>query len=75
MKLHTLTKLRVTHKERDGHEGFLYVHQWPTGFQEVIFANEKLAEQFLAHLNTNEVPAPPQETGPLPQELEDACAS
>lgn len=51
MKVHTLTRLRAAHKHEDGAEGILYMHQWPTGFQELIFANERLAEQFLARLN------------------------
>lgn len=54
MKIHTLTRLRSAHKHEDGAEGILYMHQWPTGFQELIFANEKLADQFLARLNQEE---------------------
>lgn len=54
MNLHTLTKIRRAIKTKDGAEGILYVHQWPTGFQELIFATETLAEQFLQKLNQNE---------------------
>lgn len=55
MKLHTLTYIRRATKSRDGHEGLLYVHQWPTGFQELVFENEALAAKFLQHLNVGDV--------------------
>lgn len=51
MKLHTLTKIRRATKQQDGAEGYLYVHQWPTGFQELVFSTESLAQQFLDKLN------------------------
>lgn len=51
MKLHTLTKIRRSTKACDGAEDILYVHQWPTGFQELIFETEALAQQFLGKLN------------------------
>lgn len=58
MNLHTLTKLRSAAKQRDGAEGTLFLHQWPTGFQEVIFATETLADQFLIKLNKGEEQKP-----------------
>lgn len=66
-KLHTLTKIRLAHKSKDGAEGILYVHQWPTGFQELIFTSEKMAEQFLDKLNGEEaeMPATPQTVLPF----------
>lgn len=56
MCLHTLTKIRRATKSRDGHEGFLFVHQWPTGFQELVFETEALASNFLNHLNKHTPP-------------------
>jgi hypothetical protein len=55
MKLHTLTKIRRATKHSDGAEGILYIHQWPTGFQELIFETEALAQQFLGKLNEDGV--------------------
>lgn len=55
MKLHTLTKIRRASKHGDGAEGILYVHQWPTGFQELIFETEALAQQFLGKLNEEKI--------------------
>jgi len=51
MDLHTLTKIRRAHKNNDGVEGIVYVHQWPSGFQEVVFESEKIAEDFRKKLN------------------------
>lgn len=51
MKLHTLTKIRRATRQQDGSEGYLYLHQQPTGFQEMIFSTESLAQQFLDKLN------------------------
>lgn len=51
MKLHTLTKIRRATKQTDGAEGILYIHQWPNGFQEMIFETEALGQQFLTRLN------------------------
>lgn len=59
-QLHTLTKIRRALKSRDGYDGILYVHQWPTGFQELVFATETLASQFLDKLNQEPTSAPDQ---------------
>jgi hypothetical protein len=56
MNLHTLTKIRRASKHGDGAEGIVYVHQWPSGFQELIFENEKIAEEFLKTLNSADKP-------------------
>ena len=64
MKLHTLTKIRRAMKQQDGAEGILYIHQWPTGFQELVFATETLAQQFLDKLNNE--PAVKEQDNPPP---------
>lgn len=51
MNLHTIHLIRRAHKNTDGVEGLLYLHQWPTGFQELVFEREELARQFLDKLN------------------------
>lgn len=77
MDLHTLTKLRAAHKNLDGAEGFLYVHQWPTGFQQVIFENEKTAEAFLKMLNDISNPKEGAYIVPLGEQLSERerCAA
>lgn len=38
---------RIALKAKDGKDGFLYVHSWATGFQELIFSSHKQAGTFL----------------------------
>lgn len=48
---HTLNYVRKATQKKDGCDGFLYIHHWPTGWQELIFASHKLANKFLKKLN------------------------
>ena len=47
MKNETLNYVRVARESKDNHNGFLYVHNWPTGFQELIFSSKKSAETWI----------------------------
>lgn len=51
MKEHKLSYLRVAHKQKDGADGVLYMHQWATGYQELVFVNEEAAKKFEDRLN------------------------
>lgn len=51
MKKHKLSYLRVAHKQKDGADGVLYHHQWPTGHQDLVFVSKEAAEKFEARLN------------------------
>lgn len=50
--LENLTYLRVAYKAKDGDNGFLYIHTWPSGYQELVFSSHTAAERFKAKLNT-----------------------
>lgn len=53
----TLTFLRAAHKAKDGQDGFLCLHAWATGFQELIFPTVQAAIDFRNKLNTPEYQA------------------
>lgn len=46
IKAHTVTYLRHASAKRDGADGVLCLHKWPTGYQELIFASRKAAQDF-----------------------------
>ena len=46
-----LTYIRKATKGKDGQDGYLYRHSWPTGFQELIFNNKGAADKFRDTLN------------------------
>jgi len=50
--MHTLKYVRVAKAAKDGYDGFLYMHHWATGWQELIFATHELANKFLEKLNS-----------------------
>lgn len=54
---HTLTYLRKAVKAKDGDDGLLYRHEWPTGFQELIFSSEEAAKRWLQGLNDERPPS------------------
>lgn len=48
---HTLNYVRVANAKKDGYDGFLYIHHWPSGWEELIFASHTLANKFINKLN------------------------
>lgn len=54
VKKETLTFKRVATKAKDGANGFLYIHSWGTGYQELIFESKGSAESAARKLNTPE---------------------
>ncbi len=50
----TLHFLRMATKAKNGRTGVLYVHNWATGYQELIFDDHESAKRFEAKLNTPE---------------------
>jgi len=42
----TLSYWRVARKQKDGENGFLYIHKWATGHQQLIFPTHEAAERF-----------------------------
>ena len=48
----TLSFARVATQAKDNADGFLYVHNWATGFQQLVFASKEAAETWIS--NTNE---------------------
>ena len=47
MRNETLNFVRVARESKDSHNGFLYIHNWATGFQELIFSSEEAAETWI----------------------------
>jgi hypothetical protein len=48
---HTLSYVRPANKRKDGYDGFLYLHRWPTGYQFLVFNTKKQAEFAETNLN------------------------
>lgn len=48
---HSLHYKRMATKHNDGAKGFMYVHVWPTGYQELIFPSKEAAAKYLAAVN------------------------
>lgn len=46
----SLAYIRCAHKEKDGHDGLLYLHRWPTGFQYLIFPDSHTAEEWIGRI-------------------------
>jgi len=46
-----LKYLRVATKQRDLFLGFLYIHAWKTGFQELVFKTHDDAKMFASNEN------------------------
>ena len=44
----TLNYLRAATVKLDGADGFLYIHHWATGWQELVFQSHAAAARFLA---------------------------
>jgi hypothetical protein len=38
-------------KQKDASDGLLYIHSWPTGWQELIFHSKQHAADFLCSMN------------------------
>lgn len=51
MEQHTLTYVRRATKSRDAATGLVYRHEWPTGMQELVFANDDDAQRWLRTQN------------------------
>ena len=47
----TLGFVRRATAKRDGGDGFLFIHHWPTGWQELVFPSRADAARFLAAAN------------------------
>lgn len=43
----TLRYIRVARKAKDGYNGFLYIHHWATGAQELVFPTHDDAREFV----------------------------
>lgn len=54
MKKETLVFKRMATKAKDSYKGFLYIHSWNTGYQELIFESKESANRFKEKLNTPE---------------------
>lgn len=51
MSHNTLSYLRIATAARDGSDGLLYHHSWPTGYQELVFRDAAHAKRWLASAN------------------------
>ena len=49
--METLNFVRVATKAKDDANGFIYIHQWETGFQELIFTSKESAEEWIKNQN------------------------
>lgn len=49
----TLTCMRTAYKQKDGADGFLYVHAWKTGFQELVFPSHEAAGKLIDRMNSD----------------------
>ena len=47
MKNETLNYVRVARKSKDSYDGFLYIHTWATGFQQLIFSSKEAAQTWI----------------------------
>ena len=47
----TLNFVRVATEAKDTHSGFLYIHNWATGWQELIFSSKEAAESWITIVN------------------------
>jgi len=54
MAIEKLTYHRMATKAKDGKSGPLYIHSWPTGFQELIFDNHEAATKVQSLFNNPE---------------------
>lgn len=48
--METLNFVRVATKAKDNADGFLYIHNWPTGWQELIFHTKEEAALWVKNL-------------------------
>jgi len=49
--MQTLHFVRAATKAKDSLDGLLYIHQWETGFQELIFNSKESAENWIKNQN------------------------
>ena len=49
--MQTLNFVRIARESKDNANGFLYVHNWETGFQELIFKSKEEAEEWIKIVN------------------------
>jgi hypothetical protein len=49
--METLNFVRVATKAKDNADGFLYIHNWATGWQELIFHTKEEAALWVNSLN------------------------
>ena len=47
----TLNFVRVARESKDGSNGFIYIHSWATGWQELIFSSKEDAESWITIVN------------------------
>jgi len=53
VEMQTLDFVREATKVEDGENGFLYVHDWGTGFQYLIFPSKADAESWIQNQTEN----------------------
>jgi hypothetical protein len=46
LSMNTLAFMRPATKKKDGHDGVLYMHNFVTGFQELVFDNHEAARKY-----------------------------
>jgi hypothetical protein len=51
VKPETLTYVRVARKAKDGQDGFIYLHHWGTGWQELIYSSHEAAKKAQERMN------------------------
>jgi len=49
--MQTLNFVRKATEEKDNTLGYLYIHHWPTGWQELIFNSKEKAKTWLKNEN------------------------
>lgn len=51
----TLKFLRIATAKKDGYDGFLFLHVWSTGWQELIFSSMEKAQKFIDDENSKKL--------------------
>jgi len=54
MRNETLNFVRVARESKDSHSGFLYIHTWETGNQQLIFSSKEAAQAWIELANQNQ---------------------
>jgi hypothetical protein len=46
-----LDYVRVATEDTDNANGYLYIHHWPTGWQQLVFPSKSIAETWIIKIN------------------------